>query len=79
MPRGETCGFNTTDEEIEVYVGLGDEYHWEGNTSTISGKYIIGIYQKPKDLRAARRWNRELKYYEKCSITIHKIEDVDIE
>lgn len=79
MAIGETCGFKTTDEEIGVYVGLCDEGHWYESEDKyiIDGKRICGIYGSIPDLKKARKWNKSMKYFEKCNMTLHKIEDAE--
>lgn len=79
MASGETCGFKTTNEEIEVYVGLGDEYELDENYERIVvGRKVWGIFNRLQDCKTAKRWNKDMKYFEKCRIKIEKIEDVEI-
>jgi hypothetical protein len=80
MAGGDTCGFKTTNEELIVYVGLTDDrkYNEETDNFELSGKRIVGIYNRLQDCKTAKRWNNGLKYFEKCKISIEKIDDVEV-
>lgn len=79
MASGETCGLQTTNEEIEVYVGLCDKYEYDENYERIVvGRKVWGIFNRLQDCKTAKRWNKDIKYFEKCRIKIEKIEDVEI-
>ena len=83
MARAETCGLHSTDEEIEVYVALDDNYIFNEMSdnpwkSIKNGKRIVGIYNRLQDLKTAKKWNNDIKYFEKCKLKITKIEDVTI-
>jgi len=79
MASGETCGLKSTNEEIEVYVGLGDKYaNNEEGERILTGKEIWGIFSRLQDCKASKRWNKNIKYFEKCKLTIEKIEDVEL-
>jgi hypothetical protein len=80
MAIGETCGFQATNEELEVYVGLCDDRKYNPQTDKFedNGKRIMGVYQTLKDCKNAKRWHKGMKYFEKCKITIKKIEDVEL-
>lgn len=79
MASGETCGFNTTNEEKEVYVGLCDRYELDENFERkLVGKQVWGIFNRIQDCKTAKRWNKDMKYFEKCKMSLHKIEDINI-
>ena len=81
MAVSETCGLKTTNEEIEVYVALADDGYLDVNNNckwVDDGKRIVGIYNSLSDLKRGKKWNKHIKYCEKCKLSIEKIEDVEM-
>lgn len=77
MASGEKCGLKSTDESVEVYAMISDYTSFRGEPI----KMLIGIFASLRDLKLAKNWRQghDSLRYEKCLLTIKKIEDVELE
>jgi len=88
MAQGNQSNFKTTNESVERYAVLVENYKWdydEENDMDIkmsTGEIIMGIYKGMRDVKLSLKWIRKDDYLNvrvvKVKISIEKLEEIEI-
>ena len=88
MSQGNQSHFKTTNESVERYAVLVENYKWnydEENDKDIkvsTGEIIIGIYKGLRDVKLSLKWIRKDDYLNvriaKVRISIEELEEIKI-
>jgi len=88
MAQGNQSNFKTTNESVERYAVLVENYKWdydEENDMDIkmsTGEIIMGIYKGMRDVKLSLKWIRKDDYLNvrvvKVKISIEELEEVKI-
>jgi len=88
MPQGNQADFKSTNEIVERYAIVIEEWRWdydELNDKDIkasTGERILGLYNNIKSIKSAMRWINKEHYLStrttKVKITIEEIENIEI-
>jgi len=88
MSQGNQSNFKTTNESVERYAVLVENYKWEYDEENdmdikvSTGEIIMGIYKGMRDVKLSLKWIRKDDYLNvrvvKVKISIEKLEEIEI-
>ena len=88
MSQGNQSNFKTTNESVERYAVLVENYKWgydEENDMDIkvsTGEIIMGIYKGIRDVKLSLKWIRKNNYLNvriaKVRISIEELEEIKL-
>lgn len=88
MPQGNQADFKSTNETVERYALVIEEWQWkfdEPNDKDVkvsTGERILGLYNNIKSIKSALTWINKEHYLStriaKVKITIEEIENIEI-
>ena len=88
MSQGNQSNFKTTNESVEKYAVLVENYKWEYDEEddmdikVSTGEIIMGIYKGLKDVKLSLKWIRKDDYLNvrvvKVRISIEELEEIEI-
>jgi len=88
MSQGNQSNFKTTNESVEKYAVLVENYKWEYDEEddmdikVSTGEIIMGIYKGLKDVKLSLKWIRKDDYLNvriaKVKISIEELEEIKI-
>ena len=85
MPQGNQSDFMSTNESVEKYVIVGEDYRWDidNNNEDVkvsTGERILGLYKDIKAIKSALRFYHSSYYLNtkiiKVRITIEELEEI---
>jgi len=88
MSQGNQSNFKTTNESVERYAVLVENYKWEydeendKDIKVSTGKIIMGIYKSMRDVKLSLKWIRKDDYLNvriaKVKISIEELEEIEL-
>ena len=88
MAQGNQSNFKTTNESVERYAVLVENYKWEYDEENdmdikvSTGEIIMGIYKGMRDVKLSLKWIRKDDYLNvriaKVRISIEELEEIKI-
>ena len=88
MSQGNQSNFKTTNESVERYAVLVENYKWEYDEENdmdikvSTGEIIMGIYKGIRDVKLSLKWIRKNNYLNvrvaKVRISIEELEEIKL-